>query len=181
MPYQNLATLALSVPYPVIQEARPRVSLPPEGADLSSIGFAFYAAAAQPFVAWSQRVEEAPPINGLQVWRVVNRTGADLAAADAAWRQASLADNDAEAARRISALFGSPASFNRLVVKQLTASARATELADKRIDGPLLPAELAEHTELRTVNVKIKAIRVAEKARAAEISATGSATTAWPV
>jgi hypothetical protein len=47
-------------------------------------------------------------------------------------------------------------------------------------DGSMSTAEAAERAQLRGLNTKATAIRDAERARAEEIRATGSPTTAWP-
>ena len=138
-----------------------------------------------PAVAWDEVSRPGPGVRRKQTWIVEKLTGDALSHAAAHARASDLAANDTEAQRRIAALMGQPPatdfdSLRRLVVKQLNANARATELADKRQDSPLTTAEKAEQTQLKGLFAKVKALRDVEKARADEIAATGTAKTAWP-
>lgn len=137
-----------------------------------------------PAAAWDEiRTHDEPDADGLVEWNTTKRTGADLALARDMAIDTVLEANDEEAARRIAVLSGLPDAraqtpTERMFAKQINMLMETAGMLDAAIS---LPPEMGPaRVQLREFRARVKALREAEKIRAEEIRATGTATTAWP-
>lgn len=112
--------------------------------------------------------------------RLVDLTGAELAEFQARKPSGPKAkDVDAEALRRISALFGGKTGME-LVWAEVNAVARGTELARKEAISTLTSEEEAERDQILVVWGRVKAVREAAKAlKAGNIPADFTADSRW--
>jgi hypothetical protein len=81
--YLRLSDNAFGLSTSDMRAALPEISFV-EGADLTEWGYAPYEEAAAPTPAWSERVVEIAPVNGVQQWAIETRPLPDLKAAKAA-------------------------------------------------------------------------------------------------